>query len=68
LSFKVDFKNIFPKNEQPLVPKMCEHDFWIPIEKTEAWIFKDNSGNETAVKFLPWESGHPKGKFQIRVK
>jgi len=47
---------------------MCEHDFWIPIEKTEAWIFKDNSGNETAVKFLPWESGHPKGKFQIRVK
>ena len=62
LSSKVDFTNTFPHNEQPLIPKSCDHIFWIPIEKSDDWIFKDNSGNENIAQFLPWETGYPRGK------
>ena len=63
LSSKVDFNNTFPNNDQPFVPKTCDHTFWIPIEKTEDWTSKDKSVNENVVQFLPWEIGYPRGKF-----
>ena len=68
LSSKVDFTNTFPYNDQPFVPKSCDHYFWIPIENSEDWTSKDKSGNENVVQFLPWEIGYPRGKLFILIK
>ncbi len=57
-----EFKEVFPVNTDPFVPKVCKHQFWTQIYRLNSQSnWKNFKSNDTELTmFLPWDKGQPK--------